>query len=288
MSWREAGSQAVENFLPSLYNVGESTVAALAHPIDTARTLKDIAVGGISTAIPESWQSPQEFAKERETFGTLADMYKQRYGSEQGFKQAVATDPAGVMADLSTVLTGGAGVLKGVGKASTALGATRAGGIVGKTGEALSKAATVTDPLALPTKLATGTVNTLGSLAANTIGELGTHTGGESIKTAFKAGEAGGQKAKDFLSNMRGAEEADVMVDELKGALSNMRAERGAMYREGMAGVTNDPSILDYKPIEDAMNKALGVKTRLGESASTSTAKIQGELKQLIETATNA
>lgn len=88
------------------------------------------------------------------------------------------------------------------------------------------------------------------SVTKNTLG-LASGVGGEAIGTAYQAGKAGGT---NFLDNMRGNVPYTDVLDDAKGALSKMRLERGAQYRQGMAGVSADKTVIDFKPIETAVN----------------------------------
>ena len=87
-------------------------------------------------------------------------------------------------------------------------------------------------------------------LTKNTLG-LASGVGGEAVGTAYQAGKTGGT---NFLDNMRGNVPYTDVLDDAKGALSKMRLERGAQYRQGMAGVSADKAVIDFKPIETAVN----------------------------------
>ena len=94
-----------------------------------------------------------------------------------------------------------------------------------------------------------------GKLGAALLGET-TGTSTETVKEAAKSGFEGNKK---FLTNLRTNEPMANVVNEAKDALNNMRMAKNAEYRQGMAGVTQDKSILDfsdiYKGVSDALNK---------------------------------
>jgi hypothetical protein len=80
-------------------------------------------------------------------------MYRERYGGWDNFVKTIQTDPVGAMADISTVLSGGAGALRATGAAAGAAGATGAAGKLSQAGAVLTKASQVTDPLRPAAKL---------------------------------------------------------------------------------------------------------------------------------------
>ncbi|MFA6204457.1 MAG: hypothetical protein WC710_14865 [Gallionella sp.] len=90
-----------------------------------------------------------------------------------------------------------------------------------------------------------------GAATTNLLG-ASTGTGAESISGAFNAGKQGSTK---FLDNMRGKVSFDDVVGEAKGALGKMREARAADYRSGMVDISNDKSVIDFKPVQDAMRK---------------------------------
>ena len=90
----------------------------------------------------------------RQAASQVAQMYVDRYGSVEGAKRAIATDPAGVMADISTVLTGGSTV------------ASRFPRVASK----LSQTATMVDPLALAAKSVVAGAKGAGKVAENVLG----------------------------------------------------------------------------------------------------------------------
>lgn len=89
----------------------------------------------------------------------------------------------------------------------------------------------------------------VGTAAKQTAGLL-TGVGGEAVETAYKAGRTGGTS---FLDNMRGNVPMTDVLDEAKGALAQMRADRAAQYRQGMAGVSADKTVIDFAPIDSAV-----------------------------------
>lgn len=118
------------------------------------------------------------------------------------------------------------------------------------------------------------------ALVRNTLG-LSTGAGGDAISMAFQSGKAGN---KSFLDNMRGKVSFEDVVDDLKGAIGNMKAERSAAYKSGMLDVGADKSIIDFAPIEKAMAKATGMGVYKGkvinDDALTTIQKMGNKIKE--------
>lgn len=136
-------------------------------------------------------------------------------------------------------------------------------------------------PAALP---ALGAVTRgAGRVGAAVLGNLTTGAGANAVRGAFDAGQAGGEQGAAFLANMRGDVPWSDVVDQAKAALSNMRAQRGAAYRAGMANVSKDPTVLSFEPLDAAMAKASGVKTFKGKDLSPSTADVRNQIQSTID-----
>ena len=107
MGWGETLGHAAENFFPSVGGALKSTYDAVRHPLDTASAIGQLGKGAYSQA--KGALGFEHDAKDEVLIKALEDHYKQVYGSMEGFKKALAEDPAGIMMDASTFLTAGAG-----------------------------------------------------------------------------------------------------------------------------------------------------------------------------------
>lgn len=117
-----------------------------------------------------------------------------------------------------------------------------------------------------------------GSGVKNGLGLL-TGAGGNAVGEAFKAGK---NKASSFLDNMRGNVPLTDVLDEAKTALSTMRAARGAEYRQGMAGVSADKTVLDMTPIQMALNNIQSMGSYKGQQINKNAAGTVDEISQQI------
>jgi hypothetical protein len=149
--------------------------------------------------------------------------------------------------------------------------------------EAAKFGAAVGGGLPVATKAAamvgSGTKTVVGSLASNLLG-LTTGTGANSVKEAYKAGTKG---STSFLDNMRGNVSMDDVIAEAKTGLSNMRAERAAEYKNGMAAISNDKTVLDYAPILDSVKKIQSLGSYKGQVINQNSSKTVDEIAGKID-----
>lgn len=266
LPWSDVPGQALSNIPKSGAEFLGNIYQAVSSPIETAGNIKDVFVGGVQNALPESMQS-ESARPQREAASAVGKFFKDRYGSVEGLKQTIANDPVGLLADVSSVATGGGALaakipgMAGVGKVASAVGRA-------------------VDPLRLTAKAVSPVASAAGRGVANVIGGIGTHTGGQSLKTAANAGFGGGQHAADFLDNLRGNVSAEDVVSDAKRAVSNMAKERSALYRSGMSGVSADKTVLDFAPIDQAIQNVSKIGTFKGKSISRSTT---GTMKQITD-----
>jgi hypothetical protein len=110
-----------------------------------------------------------------------------------------------------------------------------------------------------------------------------TGTGAESISQAYKSGKAGGEKGRVFVENLRQEVPVDLVLQDAKAALSEMKANKSADYVANKQGWAADTTRLDFAPIEQSF-KSLedslkeGGKWKIGKDE---VAKV-GEVRQVI------
>ena len=105
-------------------------------------------------AVPEKRQQAELVAN------AVGQEYKSKYGSAEGFKRAIAEDPASVLADVSTVLTGGGAALKGA----------QLGSNTAKVADIVNATAKYTNPLYLGGKAIQGASYIPGQFLKGTLG----------------------------------------------------------------------------------------------------------------------
>lgn len=140
----EVPGQAIANIPESAKRFGAGIYEAVTSPVQTAKSVWDIAAGALQKVLPEDAVNfinqfegnPAAATRAVEAANAVGGLYKERYGSYDSIKRTLAEDPVGAVADLSTLFTGGAM-------------ATAKAPAVSK---ALTTAATATNPLSVVTK----------------------------------------------------------------------------------------------------------------------------------------
>jgi hypothetical protein len=246
----EAVSNAALNFVPDVGHVLAGAGHAIMHPIDTTQSLLQTGAGELAKVLPQSVtnalnradeavlgkQTAQQIhAKETSSADAMNKFYKDRYGSYEGFKRALAEHPAEVMADVSTVLGGGAALTKG-----------------SKLGDMLATASETTNPLKSIQVVGNAALKGTGNTLAGALG-VTTGTGGDTVKAAYNAGKKGNQT---FYKNLTKEADPTEVLDTAKNALTNMRVQKSNDYRSGMVDVSNDKSVLDFSNIDQSLANA--------------------------------
>ena len=243
--------QAITNIPSSAAKFGGDIYHAVTNPIETAKSIGMLGAGAIKNALPKSVtdfitsisREPGQIDKAVEMANAVGGEYAKKYGSLEGFKTAIATDPVGTAADISMLFTGGGSL---VGKLP---------GMVGRAGETVANVGRAIDPLNIATKAVTKPLQLAEILATPAVG-LATGAGAESIREAARAGAAGGAKAEAFLGQLRGNAPIENVVNTAKEAVAELRQNRSDAYRAGMGGVTQNTALLDFAPIDRAVTNA--------------------------------
>lgn len=240
MGWGDVAKEAALNLGGSTYELGKGLVQAVASPLDTAKSVLDLGAGILQSVLPESIvKAIGEDKQSQEVASNVGTYFKDRYGSTEGIKKAIAQDPAGVLADVSTILTGGAGAVSKVGQVSKVSGLTKAGEIVGKV-------AAATDPLNVLAKVTAAVAKT----TTPAILGLTTGVGSMPLSEAYKAGREGGVRADLFKDALRGDAPLDDVVDTARGALDAMVEQKQSQYRANFEKIKNDKTILSFDDVD--------------------------------------
>lgn len=97
------------------------------------------------------------------------------------------------------------------------------------------------------------------------------------------AGKVAGTKGGEFVGHLRGDLPMDSVLGDARAALQNIRRDRSNAYQQGMGLISKDQTILDFKPIDQALADAAQIRTYKGKSTSPKTAAIQQELDDVIK-----
>jgi len=143
-TWGDVPADMMQNLPVSAQRFYGGIVDAILNPIETIKSFADLAAGGLRAGaratLPRAFtdaldrlDNPETTARISGIANAVGGEYAKNYGSVEGVRDKLATDPVGFAADISLLLTGGA-------SAAAKAGAVRTAG-------ALGTAARVTDPL---------------------------------------------------------------------------------------------------------------------------------------------
>ena len=237
------------NFLPSTGKLISDTVQPFLHPVDTVKALGSLGRGVINKAVPVSgWEADET------SVNAVGKFLVDRYGSLENLEKTLREDPAGLLSDLSAVVTGGATL------------AARVPGIVGKTASTVAKAAQYVDPLTLGVK---GSGAALGKILPPILG-VTTGSSAEAIKLAFNAGREGGKRQKAFKETTK----ADVktfpesIVEEANAGVRAIKKDAVAKYEKGMKIIRADPVVLSMSDIDKAVSDITSIGSYSGHTGT--------------------
>lgn len=137
-----AEEKSVGGFLSNIASSGGKfigdTAGALTSPVETAKNLWRLGLGAAEKLIPGE-QGHEQYAD------AVGQHFKDRYGGVSNIGETLYNDPVGALADVSTVLGGGAGLAK-IGSLSKIPGAARAAGTLRRAEQATNPMRAVTAP----------------------------------------------------------------------------------------------------------------------------------------------
>lgn len=116
------------------------------------------------------------------------------------------------------------------------------------------------------------------SLTKNALGAT-TGAGAETFGAAYRAGKEGGT---NFVENMRGNVPITDVLDNAKDALSKMRVERGNQYRSGMLDISKDKSVINFAPIDNAVQSLQKMGSYKGQVINKNAAGTVDEVSSLV------
>jgi len=168
LSMGDVGARAIQNIPRSAAQYGQGFYEMVTSPVKTAGLMLDIAAGGVNLALPEPVRNfmakidtdPAATQRAINAAKQYGGYMNQRLGSVEAIKRTIAEDPVGAVADLSMILSGGAGLARGAAAAtaraapSVSAGATQAANI-------LTRGAAATNPVNVLAKPARGAAKIL-------------------------------------------------------------------------------------------------------------------------------
>jgi len=274
MGYGEMMGQAVSNIPASAGNMISGLYHAVTNPVQTVSGILDVGAGALQKALPKpvvdfvnQFESNPEAAQRAANAATaVGGAMKERYGSVEGIKNTIATDPVGAMGDLSTLLGGGAALAGRIPMAS-------------KVASTLSTASDITNPITLAGKGVSKTADMASALVKGGLG-LKTGVGTEPITQAVKAGREGNQT---FVENMRGTVPMMQVLDDAKSNLAKMNLDKQAEYRSGMVNIKNDKTQLDFTGIDQALTDAQKYSSYKGKVVNQGAADVLDDIKAKVD-----
>jgi hypothetical protein len=274
MGYGEMMGQAVQNIPASATNMATGLYQAVTNPVQTVSGLLDVGAGALQKVLPKpvvdfvnQFESNPEAAQRAMNAATaVGGAMKERYGSVEGIKNTIATDPVGAMGDLSTLLGGGAALAGRIPMA-------------GKVASTLSTASDITNPITLAGKGVSKTADMASALVKGGLG-LKTGVGTEPITQAVKAGREGNQT---FVENMRGTVPMTQVLDDAKSNLAKMNLDKQAEYRSGMVNIKNDKTQLDFTGIDQAIADAQKYSSYKGKVVNQGAADVLTDIKAKVD-----
>ena len=260
---------AAKNFIPSAIQYGKDVAHAVANPLETAKGVLDIGAGALQNVLPERLvQAIGEDKESRQKASAVADFYKQRYGTLQGFKEAFANDPVSVLSDLSLPLTGGGTVAAKI-------------PALAKTGQVAAKVGTAIDPLVMALRGTEKVVGGTGKVASKVLG-LQAGVGDEPIKQTYLAGRSGGAAQKSLIENLRGEAPMQDVLAIAKADLAEMGRQQKDLYRSDMQAIKNDKTILGFDDVNEAFDKTLARTEYKGQARKGVSAQVE-KARELVD-----
>lgn len=237
--------QALTNIPSSAQQLGSDIIQPFIHPVKTAKSIKELG-SSVVNLFRAGDQGNEQLAKE------VGNFFVQRYGSLESIKKTFATDPVGMLSDVSIILTGGGAL------------AAKAPAMAGTVGNAVKTAGKVIDPINVASKTVSA-VSPLISKPASSVLGMTTGTGGEPLRQAFQAGKVGGDKAEAFTTSMRGTADAGEVVTDGTKAMATISDQSKKIYKGGMNKLQLDKVELNFLDLKKDINKIIEKKKFGGE-----------------------
>jgi hypothetical protein len=257
-------TQAISNLDESGKQLVNDIITPFLNPAQTAKDLYSLSKSVVSLIPGIEGDDTQARA--------VGKFFKDRYGSLENIKKTFATDPVGMLSDVSIIFSGGAMLPGKVGK--------------------VSKIASKVDPVNLVGYGVNKASQGAGAIIKPTLGMV-TGAGEEAITTAIKAGQDSGpkgliglnksQKQSDFIKNLTGKEEILNIVEDVQGEFGNLVKNKRDAYNTDIAKLELDKQKIDFKDIQDEILKYAESKVAIYEkNPALHNAKGMDMLKQKI------
>jgi len=217
------------NIIPSAGRLVGDVTQAVVHPVQTVSGIGNLLAGLIQKTVPGE-QGKEEYANQ---FGRFL---KNRYGSAEAVKRTAITDPVGMLADASALITGGAGLVRGGASVVSRVGNISRAGRVAEQAGRISRIGQLIDPMAVPVKGTVGTAR-LFAKGTGTFGATVTSTG-ESLKVLAEAIRKGDANQTNLaLEAMKGKITPEELLEMGQKGGAKLKTARRTQYQETIANI---------------------------------------------------
>tara|TARA_R110002110_G_scaffold265889_2_gene481764 strand:+ start:259 stop:1812 length:1554 start_codon:yes stop_codon:yes gene_type:complete len=251
--------QALTNIPSSAQQFGSDIITPFLHPIKTAKSIGQLG-SSVVNLFRSGDQGNEELAKQ------VGNFFVQRYGSLENIKKTFATDPVGMLSDVSIILTGGGAL------------AAKAPAMAGTVGNVVKTAGKVVDPINVATKAVSAASPIVSAPLTAALG-MTTGAGGEALRQGFQAGKVGGDTAEAFTSSMRGKTDMAEVVTDGTQAMKTISDQSKKTYKGGIDKLKLDKVELKFGDMKTSINNLIESKKFGGEF--TISQKAQNKLKSL-------
>lgn len=251
LGWGETLGGAALNAIPSTFQFAADTVAALT--VDLPQTLEGVAkvVGGATgLSDPAAYEAIKAY-------------YGNRYGTIEGFKEALRTDPASILADVAGIFTGGATLV--------AKGANLAGRVskiaalsnAAKGMEAFAATAAKLDPMYAAGKMAGMGLDTAKAVGEQAAIGVPSRLAGVTTAETKQAVQAGREGSRMFVEQMEGRGPPLQPIEFAENALGDLFASRSQNYQRRMARLNKSEDVT-FDDVDEALQKTYAVGQHKG------------------------
>lgn len=283
----ETVTAALSNFLPSLYKnivkMGEGAVEAVTNPVGTYDTLAKLMIT-TSPLAPDMrlvarqlapLLSEEQNARVKKGMDdlyapreALLKEYVEKYGGWDNFQRTAAEDPAALLMDLSTVLTG------------PQMALAKAPGTLGKVGKVAGTVADTVDPISMGLK---GISKVAEPVLTETLG-VTTGVGPTALREAYAAGKEGGDAGINFRKAFAEGMPMDDIIATAKKGVQTIRDRMMAAYRADKDVWDKHQGVIDFTPIDRAATNLVGsMQSKAGSGHSKLAPPEQAKLQKLTD-----
>lgn len=270
MRFDQALSQAGRNLPASSARLIGDLFEAVTNPVDTTVTLSQVIGGGLRKGLRNIGVDVESREDSEQMFDTVANQLAEKYTTWDGFKRALAEDPASILADASLVLTGGA---------VTAAKTAASGSKLAKGAQVVAEVAPKLDPVVAVAPLVGKGASKVAGAAAPAILSFTSGVGRKSIEKAYESGVEGGAALKQFRDNMKG-EDPILILDDALANLETLRQKKNADYQAGMKELSESGVEVMYNKIDYAINQIAKGSNKLSDGTMDTINSLVQKVKQ--------